>query len=136
MLLCIFIALFGKENKKGFIIFLIPLSIAESLLFYCTDKNASPEKKSNFMESSLDKDDDEEFVFICTGPSSKKYHIDNNCKWLGSCQGDIEEISLDDAEEMGREPCKACYNMIVEGDEDFDPDRDDPQTPESYGIKE
>ena len=47
-------------------------------------------------------------VFICTGSSSKCYHQSKLCKGLGSCKASIKEISLEDAEKMGRRPCKMC----------------------------
>ena len=48
-------------------------------------------------------------VYICTGETSTKYHCDPDCKGLSRCSGEIEEISEDEAEDMGRTPCKICY---------------------------
>lgn len=48
-------------------------------------------------------------VYICTGGSSKRYHCDRDCKGLSRCSGDLEEVSEEDAEDMGRTPCKICY---------------------------
>lgn len=48
-------------------------------------------------------------VFICTGSSSKRYHSDRDCKGLSRCSGEIEEVSEEEAENMGRTPCKICY---------------------------
>lgn len=48
-------------------------------------------------------------VFICTGSSSKRYHSDRDCKGLSRCSGEIEEVSEEEAEDMGRTPCKICY---------------------------
>lgn len=48
-------------------------------------------------------------VYICTGSSSKRYHCDPDCKGLSRCSGEIEEISEEEAEDMGRTPCKICY---------------------------
>lgn len=53
---------------------------------------------------------DDNFVFICTGEESRKYHSRLECKGLLKCTGDIEEIPKDEAEGMGRTPCKICYN--------------------------
>lgn len=48
-------------------------------------------------------------AYICTGGSSKRYHCDQDCKGLSRCSGEIEEVSEDEAEDMGRTPCKICY---------------------------
>ena len=51
----------------------------------------------------------EQMVYICTGAQSKKYHADKNCRGLNSCSGTIKQISVKDAIDMGRTPCKICY---------------------------
>ena len=48
-------------------------------------------------------------VYICTGGSSKRYHDDRDCRGLGNCSGAIRSVSLDEAEGMGRTPCRICY---------------------------
>lgn len=67
--------------------------------------DVEPEKKESVVKS----DAYSENVFICTGSSSKRYHCDRDCKGLSRCSGEIEEISEDEAEDMGRTPCKICY---------------------------
>ena len=47
-------------------------------------------------------------VYICTGSSSKCYHDDPDCYGLSNCGGSIKEISIEDAEDMGRRPCEIC----------------------------
>lgn len=49
------------------------------------------------------------FVFICTGEGATKYHSRLECKGLVRCTGDIEEVTEEEAEDMGRTPCKICY---------------------------
>ena len=51
----------------------------------------------------------EKKVWICTGPYSKRYHRDLDCKGLQSCSGDTKLVTISDAEEMGRTPCGYCY---------------------------
>lgn len=48
-------------------------------------------------------------VYICTGNSATKYHSNPNCSGLNRCSGTIEEVSTNEAENMGRRPCKRCY---------------------------
>ena len=52
---------------------------------------------------------EEESVYICTGETSTKYHCDPDCRGLSRCSGEIEEVSEEEAENMGRTPCKICY---------------------------
>jgi predicted small secreted protein len=48
-------------------------------------------------------------VYICNSKSAKKYHDNENCRGLKNCTHDVDEISIDDAKEKGRTPCKICY---------------------------
>lgn len=48
-------------------------------------------------------------VFICKGPNSKRYHNTANCQGLRNCSTEIYEVSLSDAESIGRTPCGFCY---------------------------
>ncbi len=48
-------------------------------------------------------------VYICTGSSSARYHSHKSCRGLSNCGGSIKEISLEEAQRMGRTPCRICY---------------------------
>jgi hypothetical protein len=48
-------------------------------------------------------------VYICTGPSSTKYHNRSNCSCLNSCSTAISSVSLSSAQSMGRTQCGCCY---------------------------
>lgn len=65
------------------------------------------EEKPSKTESGIESYD--ETVYICTGETSTKYHSDPDCRGLSRCSGEIEEISEEEAEDMGRTPCKICY---------------------------
>ena len=52
---------------------------------------------------------DDGYVFICTGEWATKYHSRLECKGLVRCTGDVEEVTEEEAEDMGRTPCKICY---------------------------
>lgn len=67
--------------------------------------DVEPEKKESAVRSA----DSSGNVYICTGGSSKRYHCDRDCKGLSRCSGEIEEVSEEEAEDMGRTPCKICY---------------------------
>ena len=67
--------------------------------------DVEPVKKESAVKSA----DSGGNVFVCTGGSSKRYHCDRDCKGLSRCSGEIEELSEEEAEDMGRTPCKICY---------------------------
>lgn len=58
------------------------------------------------MSTGMEKKDS---VYICTGPKATVYHASKKCKGLSRCSGEVKEISLTDAKEMGRRSCKICY---------------------------
>lgn len=51
----------------------------------------------------------EKIVYICTGGSSERYHASDDCRGLCRCKGDIKGITMAEAQDMGRTPCKICY---------------------------
>ena len=48
-------------------------------------------------------------VYICTGPESKRYHSNSNCRGLNKCSASIEKVTVAKAKSMKRTPCKICY---------------------------
>ena len=50
-------------------------------------------------------------VWVCTGDCSERYHAYDNCKGLSNCRASVEEVSLQEAENMGRTPCRKCYRQ-------------------------
>ena len=50
----------------------------------------------------------EDKVWICTGSSSSCYHSTKSCRGLGNCKASIKEITLKEAQQMNRRPCKMC----------------------------
>jgi hypothetical protein len=56
---------------------------------------------SSFVTSSISDTD----VYICKGPSSKRYHYKKNCRGLKSCSTKIYEVSLSEAKELKRTLC-------------------------------
>lgn len=61
---------------------------------------------------SCDNEKDTDEVYICTGPYSTKYHDNSNCRGLGNCSEDIDNISLSDAEDDGYVSCEICYKYM------------------------
>lgn len=52
--------------------------------------------------------DTTQLVYVCTGIYAKRYHATNQCRWLGSCKGEIVKMSKEEAEQKGLTPCKSC----------------------------
>lgn len=48
-------------------------------------------------------------VYVCLGPSSKRYHKTSKCRGLKSCSKSIKEVTVSEAEKMGRTRCGICY---------------------------
>ena len=51
----------------------------------------------------------EKIVYICTGPMSQCYYSDRDCYGLQRCSKNVEVVSLKEAIEAGRRPCKYCH---------------------------
>ena len=49
-------------------------------------------------------------VYICTGPQSKRFHCTPKCRGLGSCSKKVIAVSVKKASSMGRTPCGWCYD--------------------------
>lgn len=44
-------------------------------------------------------------VYICKGPSSKKYHYTKKCRGLSNCSKEVSEVTLEQAKKIGRTLC-------------------------------
>lgn len=44
-------------------------------------------------------------VYICNGSKQSKYHLNQNCRGLSSCQHKIVKISLTEAQKSGKTLC-------------------------------
>lgn len=51
---------------------------------------------------------EQSYVYICTGPSSKTYHVSPKCNGLRNCSKEVKKVTLQQAQQMGRRPCKVC----------------------------
>lgn len=51
----------------------------------------------------------ENYVYICTGSYSKCYHKTDKCEGLEYCSKDIKKITIEQAKQMNRKPCRYCY---------------------------
>ena len=49
-----------------------------------------------------------EVVYVCDGLSAKRYHSVEDCYGLSRCSGTILEMTVEEAEDMGKTPCRLC----------------------------
>ena len=54
---------------------------------------------------SCSQNDGDNEVYICKGPSSKKYHLTPECKGLSNCSTKTYKVELSKARKMGRTLC-------------------------------
>lgn len=53
---------------------------------------------------------DKVYVYICTGPQSKRYHKSPNCYGLSKCSDEIIRVTIEEArDDYYRTPCGYCY---------------------------
>lgn len=49
-----------------------------------------------------------ETVYVCVSPTARRYHSDPDCSGLSNCTHHVEEMTVVEAEEMGKTPCRRC----------------------------
>lgn len=45
------------------------------------------------------------WVYVCMGNFSKRYHYSETCKGLVNCNAEIKKVSIAEAKELGRDLC-------------------------------
>lgn len=48
-------------------------------------------------------------IYICNSPTAETYHNNPECRGLSRCRYEVVEVTQEEAEELGRRPCKFCY---------------------------
>ena len=64
---------------------------------------------NSYSSDNSDNSNSDDVVYVCTGPSAECYHVDQDCRGLGNCSGEIEEMSVSSAGDYYR-PCSICSN--------------------------
>ena len=62
-----------------------------------------------FAQPVLESTSADTYVYMCTGPSSKRYHKTDKCKGLVKCSKEVVKVEKSYAESKGKTPCKMCY---------------------------
>lgn len=48
-------------------------------------------------------------VYVVMSNTAKAYHSNLKCKGLKNATHPIKQVSIEEAQKMGRKPCKICY---------------------------
>jgi len=48
-------------------------------------------------------------VYVCGGGSAYAYHNSDGCSGLNRCSHGVSAVTVSEAQNMGRRPCKKCY---------------------------
>lgn len=51
----------------------------------------------------------DEYVYVCQGPHSHRYHKTDKCKGLKRCSTAKKKLTKEEARQRGYTPCKWCY---------------------------
>lgn len=51
---------------------------------------------------------DENCVYVCTGGHAKRYHSVADCQGLSKCSSEVIELTVAEAEDYEKTPCKMC----------------------------
>lgn len=62
-----------------------------------------------FAQPAQERNEQDTYVYMCTGPSSKRYHKTDKCKGISRCSKEILEVKKSYADSIGRKACKMCY---------------------------
>lgn len=103
----------GSEMRKTCLVYFAIIAIPSLFVLFekvVGKKTNNPPKIENVKsEFYQQRSSATNTVYVCTGPSSTKYHCFEDCLGLSRCSGDVEEMDLEEAEDEGYEPCKRCY---------------------------
>lgn len=115
-ILVLFIA--TKEGRKACLahlaLFAIPALIVIPVVIL--KKKETPVKKSKTTTHSLyspaayGEFAPDDSCFICTGPSSTRFHRKSSC--VGNCSGEMRLTSIGEAQDLGYTPCGKCNPSI------------------------
>lgn len=88
---------------------LILILLCVSVSLYAQDNKPQKAQQKTTQDSTMKTQKKVEYVYICNGPSSKKYHKTSNCRGLSNCSTAKQKLSKADAMNKGRTACKICY---------------------------
>jgi hypothetical protein len=81
------------------LLFAMPLAFISSTIAAQTTPKKSITKESKKEVSA---------VYICDSKSTNAYHSSASCKGMSKCSRGFLKVSIADAKQLGRMPCKIC----------------------------
>ena len=79
----------------------IVLALTLMLLVGCSSKEKQQEQEQVVEQPTA--------IYICNSPTAETYHNNPECRGLSRCRYEVVEVTQEEAEELGRRPCKICY---------------------------
>ena len=105
----VYLKLFSNPERYHWLIYSIFWLLIGILVWFSREKILFSDKKANQINKLVEEPANAVGrVYICTGPQAKSYHKNKECYGLQSCSADVAEITLDEAEDQGRHPCRYC----------------------------
>ena len=85
-------------------------SISLIIILFSCSSNKNEEHKNDFKDLNNRKNPthSNSTVIICHGEDAFAYH-NSICRGLKNCEASTEEMSKDEAIELGRRPCGFCF---------------------------
>lgn len=81
----------------------IALALLSLLLIGCSGKEEQQEQEQAIEQPTSTA------IYICNSPTAETYHNNPECRGLSRCRYEVVEVTQEEAEELGRRPCKICY---------------------------
>ena len=79
----------------------IVLALTLMLLIGCSSKEEEEQQEQVVEQPTA--------IYICNSPTAETYHNNPECMGLSRCRYEVVEVTQEEAEELGRRPCKICY---------------------------
>lgn len=86
---------------------IISISIVCVAFAMCIACESAEHKAYKNARNSRNIEQNDKWVYICTGPYAYAYHYDEDCWALQNCSESIEGVYLSEIEDE-REPCSEC----------------------------
>ena len=86
----------------------IVLALTLMLLIGCSSKEGQQEQEQPPTEQAIEQPTSTA-IYICNSPTAETYHNNPECRGLSRCRYEVIEVTQEEAEELGRRPCKICY---------------------------
>ena len=86
----------------------IVLALTLMLLIGCSSKEGQQEQEQPPTEQAIEQPTSTA-IYICNSPTAETYHNNPECRGLSRCRYEVVEVTQEEAEELGRRPCKICY---------------------------